>query len=692
MDLRDFRKELIEDAKAAAASDGGGTSAAFAAIVAQHLVDAEVLPDFVPAFYAGEGKQRRKLRVDGYALDDFDYTMNIIVASFVGNDEEKTLTRTEAEAMFEWSRRFVEETFHNGLQDRVEISTPAADLIDALLVNRERIRKYRFLLLSDGMISDRIETIALQDYEGVPVECQIWDVSRLYKVCLADRGRESIEINFNEQTPFGLPCLEAGSGGDDLYRCFLCVIPGTVLADVYDRYGGQLLEGNVRSFLSTKVAVNKKIRETILTVPTMFFAFNNGISATALDVVVENRPEGRFVTRVRDFQIINGGQTTASLSNARHRDKADLSNISVQMKLTEITTDQEQAHGTVQKIARSSNSQNKVSDADFFSTHPFHIRMEQISRRQFAPAAGGAQYNTHWFYERARGQYLQEQMRMTPAERKKFGTQNPKGQLITKTDLAKVRNSWRGVPHVVSKGAQANFTDFAQWVDEQWSASDESFNERFFQDSVALFLLFKYVEKLVTQQPWYQQGYRANIVTYSIALLAHLIKKQFPKQTLDLRVIWNRQEVPPVLTPQLEVITRAVMESLTDPKRDVLNVTQWCKRETCWTRVKALPVALNETIATVLIDTEDARSEGRMAKKDQKVVSGIEAQTEAVGRGSDYWMNLTRFAVQKKVGISPEETQALKIACQIPAKLPNPYQAQRLLSLAVRVTAEGFTG
>ena len=204
--------------------------------------------------------------------------------------------------------------------------------------------------------------------------------------------------------------MEACSAATEQYRSYLCVIPGTVLADIYDTYGSKLLEGNVRSFLSTKVAVNKKIRTTILNTPRMFFAFNNGVSATAMDVVIENTDHGRFITSVRDFQIINGGQTTASLSNARYKDKASLEGLYVQMKLTAIDESSvDEADELIRNISRSSNSQNKVSDADFFASHPFHRRMEQISRHIFAPAVGGAQYQTRWFYERARGQYLQEQ-------------------------------------------------------------------------------------------------------------------------------------------------------------------------------------------------------------------------------------------------------------------------------------------
>ncbi|KEQ23277.1 AIPR family protein [Paenibacillus tyrfis] len=689
MELQEFRKELLEDVRSTAAAYGEGSSAAFVGIVSNYLINAEVLPDFEPAFFIGTGLRNRKLRIDGYALDDFDYTMNLIVADYVGEDKERTLTRSEAEQIFEWPIRFLDEAYNYNLHEKVEISSSAADLIDILRNNTDRIRKFRVLLYTDGFMSGRIESFPIRDFEGVSAEFQIWDVERLYKMFLADSGRENIEIDFTQYSAQGIPCLDTSNYGEDSYRCFLGVIPGTVVADVYDRYGAQLLEGNVRSFLSTKVAVNKKIRETILNSPRMFFAFNNGISATAAEVTIESTSEGKFITSVKDFQIINGGQTTASLSNARYKDKADLSAISLQMKLTVINADLDETHNLMQKISRSSNSQNKVSDADFFSTHPFHIRMEQISRRLFAPAIGGAQHDTHWFYERARGQYLQAQMRMTKAERNRFLTQNPKHQLITKTDLAKARNSWRGLPHAVSKGAQSNFNEFAQWVDDEWSLSDESFNERYFQESLALYILFKHVEKLVTKQTWYEQGYRANIVTYSIALLAHLIKKQYPTNTLDLQIIWNRQEVPELITNQLSKLSKLVLDSITDPSRGIANVTQWCKREACWNRIKEQDISLDTGIETLLIDVNNAKSEARRARKDQKMVTGIEAQTKVVNYGADYWKRVQLFVAEKKIPYHTE-AESLKIACQMPAKLPNSVHSQKLLSLLSKAVSEGW--
>ena len=539
-------------------------------------------------------------------------------------------------------------------------------------------------------MSAAIKNIEIEDYNGIPVEGQIWDIDRLFRVCCSEQGRQIIEIDFKEYCGEGIPCIEASSASTEQYSSYLGVIPGTVLADIYDKFGSKLLEGNVRSFLSTKVAVNKKIRGTILNNPEMFFAFNNGISATAMDVQIEDSDHGRFITVVRDFQIINGGQTTASISNARYKDKADLSSIFVQMKLTSIDeTTPEESDELIRNISRSSNSQNKVSDADFFASHPFHRRMEQISRHMFAPASDGAQYETKWFYERARGQYLQEQMRLTPAKKRQFELQNPKNKVIKKTDLAKVQNTWRGFPQVVSKGAQTNFNAFAEYIDEQWNLNDEQFNERYFQTTAALILMFQYLEKNITKQPWYEGGYRANIIYYTLAQFRRLLHNQYPGQDLDLMLIWNRQSVPEQVGEILIALAELVLLKITDPSRQVANVTQWCKRNDCWDEVKKISLDIPAGIESCLITIDEQKAAQKSAKKEQKVVNEIQVQATVVNYPVDMWKRLSEFVVRNHM-VTPTDVSALTIACQMPSKIPNTYQCKRLLALLKKASAEGF--
>jgi hypothetical protein len=690
MDSSEFKKDFLESIKSAAATTGEGSCATFVDNMSQYLIDSEVLSDFTPSFYTGRAG-RSKYRVDGYVYDEFDNTMNLIIANFDGNDLERRMTNTVAMHDFSRLRIFLETALKTNLYKEIEISTPCADLVDFLRQNMKAIRKYRFLIFTDAELSSNVKSVDIKSYDDIPVEGQIWDIDRLFRICCSEQGRQIIEIDFRQYCGEGIPCLEASSIATDQYSSYLGVIPGSVLADIYDRYGSKLLEGNVRSFLSTKVAVNKKIRATILNTPQMFFAFNNGISATAMDVEITSTDHGRFITFARDFQIINGGQTTASISNARYKDKANLDGIYVQMKLTAIDeSSPEESDELIRNISRSSNSQNKVSDADFFASHPFHRRMEQISRLMFAPATDGAQYETKWFYERARGQYLQEQMRLTPAKKKQFELQNPKNKVIKKTDLAKVQNTWGGFPHTVSKGAQTNFSSFAEYIDEQWTANETQFNERYYQSTAALMIMFQYLEKQIPKQSWYEGGYRANIIYYTVAQFRRLIKQQFPGSDLDLAIIWNKQGLPEQVESSLIALAELVLLKITDSNRKVGNVTQWCKRQECWNDVKTITFKLPTNLKSCLITIDDEKAAQRSAKKEQKVVNEINAQVEVVKYTAAQWISLSEFVVRNHLVGSRTDVSALTIACRIPEKLPNAYQSKRLLALLQKAIDEGF--
>ena len=692
MDTQEFRKDFLEEIKADALVTGEGSCASFVTLFANYLQEADYLLDFTASYFEGLGKQNRRLRVDGYAYDEFDKTMSLIIADYDGIDDERVLAKTQAGQLQNKLIYFVENALNTQLHKELEMSRPCSDLVDLLREKRREIRKYQLLVFTTADISTTIKVLESPEIDNIPSECQIWNIERLFQLCGSDSGRNIIEIDFKEHSENGIPCLEASGTATDDYKSYLCIIPGTLLADIYEKYGSSLLEGNVRSFLSTKVAVNKKIRTTILQQPERFFAYNNGISATAMDVRFETSPQGFFLVSAKDFQIINGGQTTASLSNARYRDKADISSIFVQMKLTVIkhTTQDEDATTLVQSISRSSNSQNKVSDADFFSTHPFHVQMERCSQRLGARGTGGLQFETKWFYERARGQFLQKQMRMTVAQKKKFLLQNPKNQLITKTDLAKVRNTWDGLPHIVSKGAQTNFTEFAQKISEAWEKDDGLiFGDKYFQESVALCLIFRYTESMIPHQPWYQQGYRANIVTYTIALLHKLIQAQHPKRDLDLMGIWTRQTLPLALQKTITELSELVYDRLTDSSRDVENVTQWCKREQCWSSVQALQYALANDFENCLVTQDELRTAVRDAKADRRIEKDADAMTKVVEISSEQWRSAMDFAVSKRM-VTPDELIALRIACQLPIKVPNPVQSKKLIALLDRLYEEGY--
>ena len=284
---------------------------------------------------------------------------------------------------------------------------------------------------------------------------------------------------------------------------------------------------------------------------------------------------------------------------------------------------------------------------------------------------------------------MQEQMRLTPAKKRQFELQNPKNKVIKKTDLAKVQNTWRGFPQVVSKGAQTNFNAFAEYIDDQWNLNDEQFNERYFQTTAALILMFQYLEKNITKQPWYEGGYRANIIYYTLAQFRRLLHNQYPGQDLDLMLIWNRQSVPEQVGEILIALAELVLLKITDPSRKVANVTQWCKRNDCWDEVKKISLDIPDGIESCLITIDEQKAAQKSAKKEQKVVNEIQVQTTVVNYPVDMWKRLSEFVVRNHM-VTPTDVSALTIACQMPSKIPNTYQCKRLLALLKKASAEGF--
>lgn len=686
-EVNEFRAALLDEVAVNAEANNELSYTSFVNVFVEYLSDAGFISDFTYANYRRPYKAgRRNARVDGYSENIFEETITLVIADFYNGEEPVTLIRTDAIQTFKECMTFIEESFRGTLRMEIDKSDPAYYLTQLLYQYhaKEKIRKVKIILISDKIRSAGAKTIDPETIDNVTVEFAIWTVDRLYEN-IRNEG-ETREILFSDYggEPVKCLCIDAGE-----FPGYMCAMPGTLLANLYEKLDTELLEGNIRSFLSTKVAVNSGIRKTIVNEPNRFFIYNNGISATASSVMTEEIGGQLYIKGLVDFQIVNGGQTTASLYNSRYKDKADLSTIYVPMKLTVV--EKEQSKAVIPLIAEYANTQNKVAAADFFSNHEFCQKMERFSRRCRVAPSGGAQYDTFWFFERAKGQYTQAQIGKTPSQIREFKLQYPKNQLFTKTDLAKFRNSWAGMPDTVSKGAQTNFQKFADDIKNTYDEKANEYNEKYFKETVALGLLFHATEALVSVQDWYQQGYRAQIVTYSIALLSKLLSKQYPTFVLDFQRIWRDQKVPSIIMDELVNITRIVNDSINDPTRETVNVTQWCKRSECWKRMQSnCTYTLNNRILDCCISRDEELADRASARKDIKEDIGIAAETEVVEYGADNWKRLHVFAQERKLLSSQNELQALAVAEQMPKRIPNSFQAKILIKLRERALNEGF--
>jgi hypothetical protein len=688
MNLEEFRKEILENVAVHAAADQEFRHSAFVEHCLRLLEDADEVADVQTCFYRGTGSKNRNSGMDAYSLDEADGSIRLFVADFKGDVEAGSLTHTDAKASFSRLQTFCEDAFSGKISREIEESAPAFGLASLLNQSRSGITRLRFYLLTDSLISTRIRDLPEDIVSGIPTESHIWDASRFFRVFESRTGKDDLQVDFGAMLPGGLQSI-AASVDSTQYQAYLCVIPGDVLANIYETYGSRLLEGNVRSFLTVRGKVNKGIRNTVLHRPDMFFAFNNGIACTASSVEVVNGKDGLRLLKAADLQIVNGGQTTASLASAIRNDRASLKSVFVQMKLSVVAP--EESGEVIPEISRCANSQNKVSEADFFSNHEFHRRFEQISRRLWAPASGGAQYETHWFYERARGQYLNEQSHLTPAERKKFVLLNPRQQVITKTDLAKFENIWKQLPHIVSLGAQKNFLVFSGAASEDWVRNADQFNDDYFRRLVGKALLVRTTEAIVSEQSWYQGGYRANIVAYTVAKISRMIEEQSNARTLDLRQLWMQQAVPAPLRHVIEVVAKAMFEVIVAPDSAFQNITEWCKKELCWKRATQaqIQLELRKVLGSLLIDKEEDRELQKSSKKEQRVDNGIENQRFVLELGPAYWNTARKWAHEQSVS-SPDEDSILAVAAAMPRKIPTEKQSWRLIQIKDKLELEGF--
>jgi hypothetical protein len=695
MNLEEFRSDWIKDLRVAAQADQSDPHNEFVLDAVDRLAEAEEVENVEVGYFEGLGKRNSKMMIDGYAFDSVDKSCVLLLSDFSNSDQLETLTPADIDRLYNRMRYLVEAALDGYIEENKfeESSSGYMFATEARRLFRNgEVSKFRFYILTDKKLSERVKNIKKEPISGKSIELNAWDINRFFSLYTSSQGKEEIEIDTSVAEGGGIHYVSATK--DDQYSAYLAVVPGSFLADIYLQYGSKLLEGNVRSFLSIRGKVNKAIRGTILQEPSMFFAYNNGIAVTASEIETSTENGKNLITKIKDMQIINGGQTTASIANAVLQDKADLSEIYIPMKLSVVN--QDKAKEMIPVISRSANSQNKVDEADFFSNHPYHIRLEEYSRKIFAPAVDGNQYQTTWFYERARGQYVQEQMKLTRAERKKFQLKNPKPQLLRKVDVAKYINTYEQRPHIVSRGAQKNMRIFAEMISKQWSPVDQntSFNEYYFKKLIALAILFKSTEKIVSAQEWYQEikAYRANIVTYSIAVIMHQLQKKHPNMTINFLKIWNDQSLSSELESQIIKTSREVFDFITRDDRTTLNVTEWCKKEDCWKRAQDYNFTILDEFIESLISTGDEREEKEVAQKEQKVSNEVNAEIELINLGSSYWKKVLEFGRTDKL-LSEMEDGLLSVAANFDTtgRIPSDKQAKLIMQIRNRLFDEGLS-
>ena len=656
--LKNYIEAIQSDVAALVYSDGEGAS--FEDKFTEHCI--EILDNIgksegarVLSYINPDSQGRIDWKINGYCLKDefkddsnkvYFETLDLFITYFNKTSYDYNITKDDFNKSINQIKKFL----NAALKGHIDYIDPAQTELNQLLkiivkqkANFDRINIY---FLINGNSNHDLEKIAIKGFDDLDIFVHVWDIPRFYKLSESSSNREPIEIDFKElisNNQHGIQCLKMPNM-NELYECYLAILPGEVLSKLYKEYSNELLESNVRAFLGQTGKFNKGIRDTIREKPQMFLPYNNGITATAENVETMLNDNQLYLTKLLDFQIVNGGQTTASLFHTQKKFKdADLSNVFVQMKLT-VIKDVEQKNIEVPNIARYANSQNKVSELDLSSNNPYFVQIESLSRKKYVIDPDNRNMSTLWYFERVNGQYKESLNKLTtPTQQRKFKEQNPTNQKFVKSDVAKYINIWELEPHYVSQGAQKNFIHYTKKINELVKKNKFP-GENFYKKLIANAILFKVVDKLFGRKNIDAIGdtnLKSFTVAYTLSYFYYLTDNR-----IDLWKIYEEQRVDARIVNELQKLIVFVYHQLVKSSNNSL-ISEYAKRESSWKLLKDENYKFNfEQYSDYFITKEQVLArEIETEEIDNKSENNLMSINKILGFGNKFWDGVSKWSM-----------------------------------------------
>jgi len=570
--MKQFNEELIEEVREYKESDKCSSEDAFTNVFSTYVIDAgeSFMNNCNIMSYK---KEFEKAKINGYVYDEYFQTLTLVVSVFENRVDVAKMGKTDIVKNSKQATKYYR-MCKAGYFENVEETDPGYIISEYIKNYENEIESIRVILLTNReTTTDMPDSIKL---DKTIVKFDVWDLERVCQSIYQKKAHEDLIVRFQNKYNNPLKMIKVKQA-NEVYDCYIGVIPGLCLAEVYRDEGQSLIEKNVRSFLQATGKINQGIKTTLQNEPEMFMTYNNGISTTAKGIVInEDNTNDSFVVikEITDWQIVNGGQTTASIYNA-FQSGIDISAVNVQIKLT-VIRDLSKTEEMVGYISKYANSQNKINMSDFSANESFHVEMERLSRKLYVPVDNGKS-TQRWYYERARGQYMVDVNRQpTLALKKKFKELNPKSMCVSKTVAAKCMMAWMKYPYTVSKGLETNFIEYSAMI-KKGDVPEPT--DATYIGMIAKVILFKDCDKLVAKQNF--GGYKAQINYYTIALLAEF----YSDKVID-DAIWKNQVIPTELSVLIDELVLVVWNHFMNPEVKGINITQWCKKEDCWKLLK----------------------------------------------------------------------------------------------------------
>ena len=635
MNIKDFAKDFNDNIEMSVDMNSGDFDEELASCILEYLEDTgEVNAPEICTF------KKTQSRITAYDYNDeaesLDLFFLIKADTLLGK-----INNSKLQQGFNYLSSFYRETMNGTIFKNQDIAETDEIVEVAKLVQSTKgaINQLRLYILTNGLTDPTAVPSAVESDEGFVIEYNVWDMQRVYQQHNIRSGKEKIEIDFPINYNTELQCLKM-SEENPFVDAYLAIIPGITLAKIYKDYQQVLLEKNVRTFLQFKGKVNKGIRKTLREQPDMFFSYNNGISTTASEIEVKEEDGMLYITRLHDWQIVNGGQTTASIAASFSDKTVDLSRVFVPMKVS-VIRDKEHDEEIVKAISTSANSQTAIKNSDFSANEPYLIDLEQYSRSEWVPN-GSNKPICKWYFERTRGQYLDQLAQLSGFNERSFKTEYPKTQKITKTDIAKVESTWKQCPYEVCRGAEKNYKLFVDDIKRE----KPSITAQYFRKIVAECILFKTVDSMVKSKKL--GGYKSNMNAYIMASLSFLSKRN-----LDMDYIWEHQKAQQEVIDKIEELIPIVWVHITSSSNNgnqAANINEWTKKPECWNRLK---LKLNEVeqFGEDLMQAETNDDGSYLNESQQNRIK--EAETIP----ANYWFALANWAKTRNL-LTPIERKA----------------------------------
>lgn len=636
MNIKEFAQEFIDNVKLAVEMQGSDYDQELAASILEYMEDnGEVNAPEICTF------QKTRSRITAYDYNDEAESLDLFYLVKADTLLGK-VNNNKVQQGYNYLMAFYREAMNGQLFKNTEIE-PNDEIVEvAKLVQstKGQINQLRIYVLTDGLTDPSAVPAAVEsEDEEYVIEYNVWDMQRVYQQHNLRAGKEKVEIDFPTTYNTELQCLKM-SDQNLFVDAYLAIIPGITLAKIYKKYQQVLLEKNVRTFLQFKGRVNKDIRKTLRECPDMFFSFNNGISTTASEIETKEVDGMLYITRLYDWQIVNGGQTTASIAASLTDKEVDLSKVFVPMKIS-VIRDAEHDDEIIRSISVSANSQTAIKNSDFSANDSYLVDLERFSRSEWVPNGNNKPF-CKWYFERTRGQYLDQLAQLSGFNEKSFKIEYPKKQKVTKTDIAKYEAAWKLRPYDVCWGAEKNYKTFVADIKRE----KPTISALYYKKLIAKGILFNAIDAVVKAKNL--GGYKANMNAYLMAAISFL-----SEGNLDLLYIWEHQDVQPEVLSKIEQLVPLVWQHLTGGASggsQSSNVGEWSKKPDCWNKLKLKLGELDKFDDDLM--QPDTNDDGSYLNETQQ-----QRIKDAEAIESSYWFGLANWAKSRNL-LTPIERKA----------------------------------